>query len=250
MGTSLLASDYKRFADDLKNQDNANIIADFIMEWRLANKASNPSFLDFLLITILESYSIFGLEVDSETIELYDLDAYQEYDYPSLEFACDFIAYTLEQEEKKGKEDGGKYVKDKLSFKIDKRHTTSLLALTKRLNVTIDFLRERNGVDVAELFADIMTTDDLSGLDKNHFSVYFNCQTRYVVYVLNNIKESYNPMNLETVIDKSGLFFSKQGVPLSRALLYKEKNKLKTADTLQYRSLINKIFHECHPDNF
>ncbi|MBN8856566.1 MAG: hypothetical protein BGO55_24055 [Sphingobacteriales bacterium 50-39] len=248
MGTSLLASDYKRFADDLKDQDNANIIADFIMEWRLTNKASNPSFLDFLLTAIIESYPIFGLEADSETIELYDLDAYQEYDYPSLEFACDFIVYTLERERKKGADD--KHVKDKLSFKIDKRHRTSLLALTKKLNVTIDFLRERNGADVAELFADIMTADDLSGLDKNHFSVYFSCQTRYVVYVFNNIKESYNPTNLETVIDKSGIFFSKQGIPLSRTLLYKEKNKLKTADTLEYRSLINKIFHECHPDNF
>jgi len=259
MGNSLLGSDYKRFADDLKDQKNPNLISDLIDEWRAFYEPSNPSFLSLLLGFICNAYPIEGIEMNPDVIqaETYDLKHYQQYEYPALEFACDYIAYTYEQEKISltdpfTGEPLGKGIKSSLSFKIPKHYKASLLALTKRLNVTIDFLKERIDADVTELFVDVLLSDDLTVLDKNRYRIYFNCQTRLAVYIFGNLKETYSPKNFETIVDKCALFFSKQSVLISKSSLYKEKNKLKSIDSLndEYRRAIDKIFNECHPAKF
>jgi hypothetical protein len=208
-----------------------------------------------LLGIICVSYPIHGLEGDAEIIELYDLDKYKGFQYPSLEFACDYIGYIYNNEQNEIKdpfagEPRGEYVKEQLSFRINRRFESSLLALTKKLNVNVEFLREKQNVDVSKLFVDVLLADDVSVLDRNHYQIRFNCQTRLVVYIFGNIKENYNPKNFDAIIDRSGLFFSKQSIPFRRSLLYTERNRLKFNDPIENAKIVDRIFIECHPSKY
>jgi hypothetical protein len=218
---------------------------------------SNQSFISFLIGFICEMYSIHGLGEHQEIESEYDLRKYVKYPYPALEFACHYLDYLYNQEgtgvtDPFTGEPLGPRIKNSLSFRILENHRSSLIALTKRLNVSIDFLKERIDADIVQVFVDVLLSNDLTTLDKERYRIYFNCQTRTAVYVFYNLKEVYTPRNFETVVDRSDLFFSKQAVKITKSSLYKENNKLKTDDYLDshQRLVIDKIFKDCSPFNF
>jgi hypothetical protein len=141
---------------------------------------------------------------------------------------------------------------EKLSFKIDKRHKESLLQLTRKLNVNIDLLMDREGQDMTAKFVEILLADDIRALDPQNYTIQFNCQTRIVVYVFGNLMENYNPETFIATVGESGLFRSKQSNPITSSSISKTRTELNSTDPLaeKDRRMIDKIFNECNPSKF
>ena len=140
---------------------------------------------------------------------------------------------------------GDKSIRNRLTFGIDKRHAESLLELTTRLNAHVDFLKDREGMDTAKLFVDILLADNLNALDREKYKIYFGCKPGVLALILRNLIDDYKLNELLVVIQNSGLFFDYKNKQIKRGSVDTAMSRLGMKASNESQRRVNRIFTEC-----
>ena len=105
----------------------------------------------------------------------------------------------------------------KRSFGYLKEDKNWLLNILKRLQLTIDLLD--SSTDVEDLYK-ILLTENFNQIEKE---IYLDCKTTEFKYVVNKLKIHFKNLN-PTIIESTGLFYTKSGKPLTAQNLYSKNN--------------------------
>ena len=138
-------------------------------------------------------------------------------------------------------------VRSRLSFGVNLKQKKSLLELTKRLNVHVEFIKDREGIDSAEMFVELLLARDLNALHKEKNQIHFGCAPGILHLIIQNIVEAYRLKGFLNVMEACALFYNKKGKPIVRGSIDTgmgrvHKNALKTT-----HQTVNRIFKECPP---
>lgn len=108
-----------------------------------------------------------------------------------------------------------------------------LFKLIEQLNLKISFLN--NGLTTPAELNEVLTSPNAISNGKK---IYFGCETVQLSYIINKLKPFFNNFNPAS-IEKSGLFFSKNGTPLNAQNIYKNNT-----DNPKEKEAIDKIFKQ------
>ncbi|MCI2228283.1 hypothetical protein MC378_03820 [Polaribacter sp. MSW13] len=110
-----------------------------------------------------------------------------------------------------------KKLNKKVSFGYLKEDKNWLLKILKRLQFTIDLLD--TSTDVEDLHK-LLLTHNFNQIEKK---IYLDCKTTEFKYVVNKLKRHFKNLN-PTIIEATGLFYTKSGKPLTAQNLYSKNN--------------------------
>lgn len=123
--------------------------------------------------------------------------------------------------------------KKQLSFGYKEKSQTLLIRLFTNLTNKVDFI-DIEKTSIADLVS-ALTSKDLADIDTK---IYFGCETVQLSYIIEKMSIYFKTFNPAT-IEKSKLFYTKNGILLKASNLY--KNKIPSPKEQQ---IIDKIFRE------
>jgi len=138
-------------------------------------------------------------------------------------------------------------VRSRLSFGIDSKHRESLLGLTKKLIAHVEFIKERDGIDSAQMFVELLMAKDLNILHKEGHEVHFGCAPGVLHLIIQNIISAYNRDEFLKVMEECGLFYDKKGKPIQRGRIDTGMSRTHKYVLRRDHQMVNRIFKECPP---
>jgi molecular chaperone GrpE (heat shock protein) len=121
----------------------------------------------------------------------------------------------------------------KLTFGYNQTSTDILKNICKSLILKIDFINE--DLTTVQDFISVMTSNNLTTIDNQ---IHIGCETRQFRYVVDKLQQYFSSFTLSN-IDKSNLFYSKNGNKITATNL--SRNKI---DNPKEKETIDRIFKE------
>jgi len=109
-------------------------------------------------------------------------------------------------------------IDETLSFRYKLNSTEKLSKIYKFLNAKIDFINETKTPE--DNFIAVLTSKNLKAVNSE---IHISCETTQFAYIVEKLRQYFSNFN-PTTIEKSNLFFSKKGNPISRNNLYANKS--------------------------
>ena len=132
---------------------------------------------------------------------------------------------TTNKTELKSNTKVSKKLNKKVSFGYLKEDKNWLLKILKRLQFSIDLLD--TSTDVEDLHK-LLLTENFNQIEKK---IYLDCKTTEFKYVVNKLKIHFKNLN-PTIIESTGLFYTKLGKPLTAQNLYSKNNNPLKKETI------------------
>jgi hypothetical protein len=214
MGKFLFYSDYLRFWEDLNSCRELVVIADLVKDFTKCHIQDNSSLYTISLDAIWNIYPEYDMECNVGILFDYNIELYAEYKNPKLEFAAQYLYYLSDQHYevelrtssnpasideqdqfttaklpmalKEPKQD---YNLKKPSFGISPKFKSNLIQIIDSVNAEVEICREQK---FSEKFANLLTQNDLSALDREDREFAIICNTNFFVAIFGNLEKTFS----------------------------------------------------------
>lgn len=205
---TVLYNKFDKYLKDIANYINKHNISDDL-------GADNNYIINYLKVATIHLYSELQAQYGQfSDIEKFEITELAEKYFNDTKFdASIFETVKIEKQPSKTINKA----KQKISFGYFKEDKDWLLKVLNRLQLSIDLLdaktdvKDLNGLLLAEDFSAITT------------KIHLDCKTTDFKYAINHLQPYFKNLT-PTLIEKTGLFFTKTGKPLTAQNLYTKSN--------------------------